>query len=128
MFGLLSWLYIPGAGGFSDSLIQWWKNCFWTPHTFVMYCIALRISLNYPSAVYFSSSTKMYPHPACALFRLAQSWMLQQDDVPCNTSTAQELQFFLINNHQLNNFSLLPLKQRNLLKPKKISGKYVMTE
>lgn len=88
-----------------------------------MYCVALRISLNYPSAVYFSSSL----HPARAPFRLAQNWVFQQDDVPCNTSTAQELQFFLINNHQLYNFSLLPLKQTNLLKQKKISGKNVMT-
>lgn len=52
---------------------------FCIPHAFVMYCIALRNSLENPSAVYFShqsiSATNIHPHVAHALFRPAQHWM-----------------------------------------------------
>lgn len=43
-----------------------------TPQAFMMHCIPLRISLKFPSAVYFSAITNICPHTARALFRPAQ--------------------------------------------------------
>lgn len=55
----------------ADTLYQYFVYSggkrFWTPHAFVIYCIALRISLESPSAVYFSAVTNIHTHVACAL-------------------------------------------------------------
>lgn len=52
------------------------EESFWTPRAIVMYCIVRKISQKGNSV-----------HPA-------HKWMFQQDNVPWNTSTVQELQEF----------------------------------
>lgn len=57
------------------------EESFWTLCAFVMYRIALIISLKSTGAVYFRAVTNMYPHASrAALFHPVRNWKFQQDD------------------------------------------------
>lgn len=52
------------------------------PHAVVMYCIALRVALKSPSAVYFSVSF-IDPHSARALFNFPLFMCLREKTFEC---------------------------------------------
>lgn len=75
------------------------EKSFRTPHPFVMYCIALRVSFESPRAVYFCVIATINSHAAHALLSPAQNWILQRDDILCNISSTrgQEYKNYLFN-------------------------------
>lgn len=82
-----------------------WKKVF--GHKFeTYYCAKNRSSLSKWNL--FSAVTNIDPLAACALFHQAiQTWVFQQDHVPCNTSEYKStFLFWLINNRQQHVFSL----------------------
>lgn len=53
-------------------------SCIWDVVFF-----SVRLCVKSPSAVYFSASTNIDPHAACAPFRPALNWIFQQNDFVC---------------------------------------------
>lgn len=57
---------------------------------------SVRLGVKSPSAVNFSVSTNIDPHAACALFRPALHWILQQNDrVCCDTCEREAINYFI---------------------------------